>query len=30
MGIDYGIVWTIIENDLEKLFSEIKDIIDKM
>ena len=26
MGIDYEIVWTIVENDLDKLSSEIKNI----
>jgi uncharacterized protein with HEPN domain len=30
MGIDYGIVWTIIEHDLEKLYTDIRDIIEKL
>lgn len=30
MGIDYGIVWTIIENDVEKLLRDIKEIIKKI
>jgi uncharacterized protein with HEPN domain len=30
MGIDYEIVWTIIENDLEKLDSDIKEILRKL
>lgn len=30
MGIDYEIVWTIIKNDLEKLLSDIKEIIEKL
>ena len=30
MGIDYEIVWTIIKNDLEKLLTDIKEIIEKL
>jgi uncharacterized protein with HEPN domain len=30
MGIDYEIVWTVIENDLEKLDSDIKEILEKL
>ncbi len=30
MGIDYGIVWTIIENDLDQLDVDIKEIIEKV
>ena len=30
MGIDYGIVWNIIENDLDNLDLEIKTIIEQL
>lgn len=30
MGIDYEIVWTIIENDIDKLLTDIKEIIEKL
>ena len=30
MGIDYEIVWNIIKNDLEKLLTDIKEIIEKL
>jgi uncharacterized protein with HEPN domain len=30
MGIDYEIVWTIIKNDLEKLLTDIKEMIEKI
>jgi uncharacterized protein with HEPN domain len=30
MGIDYEIVWTVIENDLDKLDSDIKEILMKL
>lgn len=30
MGIDYEIVWTIIENDIEKLLIDIKQIIEEL
>lgn len=30
MGIDYQIVWNIIENDLDRLVLDIKDIIERL